>query len=55
MDGKHQSRPKVIFERKLQLFDLNVAYLRCDSAIHQFPIVSEQDQQSYLAWDRKHQ
>ena len=55
MDGKHQSRPKVIFERKLQLFDSNVAYLRCDSAIHEFPIVFEQDQQSNTDWGIKYQ
>ena len=54
MDGKHQSSPKVILEGKLQLLDSNVAYLRCDSAIHEFSIVFEQDQQSDLDWSRKH-
>ena len=55
MDGKHQSSPKVIFKGKLQLFDSNVAHSRCDSTIHEFSIVFEQDQQSNLNWNRKHQ
>ena len=54
MDGKHQSSPKDIFEGELQLPDSNVAYLRCDSAIHEFSIVLEQDQQSDIDWCRKH-
>ena len=55
MDGKHQPRLEIIFEGKLQLFESNAAYLGCDSTIHQFPIVFEQDQQSNSNWGRKHQ